>query len=155
MTLGGDPLKTFKTAVFDGGQSPTRHYLKFFHEAMRWPVDSFSTRTEVDHDQQFQRHHLVWLKGRLIGAALYVPGGDPEVTASVHPLHRVSRIELGAHVYDKGFEQANELSMTVFFDDGDQISVDPGGMAIEWQRERTGSFINAVLDAVGLATAEQ
>jgi hypothetical protein len=94
-------------------------------------------------------------KGRLIGAALYAPGGDPEVTASVHPLHRISRIELGAHVYDKGFEQANEMSMTAVFDDGDQISVDPGGMAIEWQRERTGSFIDAVLDAVGLATAEQ
>jgi hypothetical protein len=99
-----DALRTFKNAVFNAGVSPGRGYVQFFADAMRWPVDAFASRTVSD-DNLFE-HHVAWLKGNAIGSASYVANGEPTLTASVHPLASIVRIELEAgNIRDDGLTQ--------------------------------------------------
>jgi hypothetical protein len=63
MKSDGVDLDAFKEAVFNAGVSPGRGYVKFFADAMRWPVDRFASRTVSDNNR-FE-HHVAWLKGDL------------------------------------------------------------------------------------------
>jgi hypothetical protein len=118
-----DALRTFKNAVFNAGVSPGRGYVQFFADAMRWPVDAFASRTVSD-DNLFE-HHVAWLKGNAIGSASYVANGEPTLTASVHPLASIVRIELGAgNIRDDGLTQTLTRSMSVRFAEGLPLVVD-------------------------------
>lgn len=136
-----DALRAFKNAVFNAGVSPGRGYVEFFADAMRWPVDAFASRTVSD-DNRFE-HHVTWLKGNAIGSASY----EPTLTASVHSLASVVRIELGAaSIRDNGFTQTVTRSMSVYFSDAATLVVDLSTFSSWTQREQANLFINAVVD---------
>jgi hypothetical protein len=142
-----DALRVFKTEVFNAGRSPGRGYVQFFADAMRWPVDAFASRTVSD-DTRFE-HHVVWLRGSAIGSASYVASEEPTVTALVHSLARVVRIELvSANVSDDGFTQTVTRSMTVHFPDAAPLVVDLSTFSSWTQREQANLFIDAVVDAL-------
>ena len=153
MSSGGDPLRDVQRAVFNGNQSPLRPHVQFFHDAMRWPVDAFATHTEVDGDHQFLRHHIAWIRGGLLGFATFDPAMEHDTVVHVHPLQRIRRIDVRAHVYDDGYENAVQPALTVEFDDGQQLTLDPGEMALDWQRPAAAPFIDTVLAAVEKASA--
>jgi hypothetical protein len=78
-----------------------------------------------------------------------VAEGEPTLTASVHSLARVVRIELGAaNVRDDGFTQTVTRSMSVNFSDAAPLVVDLSTFSSWTQREQANQFINAVVDAV-------
>jgi hypothetical protein len=140
-----DALRAFKNAVFNAGVSPGRGYVEFFADAMRWPVDAFASRTVSD-DNRFE-HHVAWLKGNAIGSASYVASDEPTLTASVHSLASVVRIELGAaSIRDNGFTQTVTRSMSVYFSDAAPLVVDLSTFSSWTQREQANLFINAVVD---------
>jgi hypothetical protein len=142
-----DALRAFKNAVFNAGVSPGRGYVQFFADAMRWPVDAFASRTVSD-DNRFE-HHVAWLKGNAIGSTSYVANGEPTLTASVHSLAQVARIELGAtNVRDDGFTQTVTRSMSVHFSDAAPLVVDLSTFSSWTQREQASLFIDAVVDVL-------
>lgn len=147
MRIEDDELREFKTVVFDGGQSPNRALVQFLHDAMRWPVDGFATHTEPTADRQgIAIHRVVWLKGRLVGEAKYAPDGKPEITVSVRTTERLIHSVITPHSLDQGFDMAIVPSLTMFFDDGSSIILNPAAMAHGWQRDRAAAFTAILLD---------
>jgi hypothetical protein len=140
-----DVLRAFRNAVFNAGVSPGRGHVQFFADAMRWPVDAFASRT-VTNGSRFE-HHVAWLKGNVIGGASYVANGEPTLTASVHSLASVVRIELGAgNIRDDGLTQTVTRSMSVHFSDAPPLVVDLATFTSWTQREQASLFIDAVVE---------
>lgn len=139
-------LRDFKSAVFTGSTNPPRAYIEFFGAAMRWPVDAFAPETRtVDGDAE---HRVTWLKGNTIGHAVCRSGAEPTVTASVHPLSAVTRVEIGGTVHDKDFGQTIVRSLSVHFADDEPLVIDLDAFSVWSQREGADAFIDAVLDAL-------
>jgi hypothetical protein len=122
--------------------------VQFFADVTRWPVDALVTRTKTD-SGEFE-YHVGWLKGRAIGfASLEYVGGEPQLSAMLHPLESVVRVEIAGKISDSiGLTQTVTSSMTLHFAAGESLTVDPATFT-EWtQRETVAPFIDAVLDAI-------
>jgi hypothetical protein len=143
-----DDLRKFKTAVFNAGTSPAREYVEFFATAMRWPVDAFAPETRtVDGAAE---HHVTWLKGNTIGHAVCGAGATPTVSTAIHPLHAITRVEVGATVRENNFGQTESImrSLTVHFVDGDPLIINLNTFSAWTQRKDADAFIDVVLDAL-------
>ncbi|OBB35252.1 hypothetical protein [Mycolicibacterium fortuitum] len=151
MQIDEDVLREMKSAVFNGGISPARSYVEFFAEAMRWPVSAFAPRTLSGIS-----HEVTWLKGNLIGRATCSTADEaPEVKAAVHPLASVARVDIGSTVRDDGLSPDITRSLTVYFVDGESLTIDLAKFSAWAQRDQADAFIDAVLDWVGRSSAAE
>ena len=148
MSDGEDQLREIKTGIFGGSRSPDQGFVQFFADVMRWPVDALMTRTKIDAGQ-FECH-IVWLKGRAISfTSLEYVADKPVVSAMLHPLESVVRVEIGGRASeDNGFGRTVTRSITLHFAAGESLTVDPATFTEWMRREQVPLFIDAVLDAV-------
>jgi hypothetical protein len=147
--MSDDPLREIKVGIFGSSRSPGRGCVQFFADVMRWPVDALVTRLKTDAGE-FE-YHIAWLKGRAIGfASLEYTDGEQQLSAMVHPLESVVRVEVAGKLTDddRSSPQAVTRSMTLHFAAGESLTLDPATFT-EWtQRENVAPFIDAVLDRI-------
>ncbi|MEH3141169.1 MAG: hypothetical protein PGN37_13510 [Mycobacterium kyogaense] len=109
-----------------------------------WPVDEFALDLREPDDQW-----VAWLQGGAVGfVSGKGPFNDPSVSGVVRPLRTVQSVVVTTRYVDDGARSQIHRAITVTFEAGADLQIDPGSFVADHFRDHADGFVAGLLRAI-------